>query len=86
MNLSNIVEVVKDSGWNVEEATSNRRRGITDYVRKIEFKTNPTNAEMSKILDFLVNNKCPGWTGVSVRLSNKEKNEWSFFTTMDSSD
>lgn len=74
--------VMEDSGW--ERDGGNSRRGITDWVRTIEFVRPLTSEELAGVVRLLQKDECPGWTGVRVR--EYPGTVYHFTTTWDSSD
>ena len=77
-----------DTGW-TDSPTSIHRRGIHDYVRYIGFNSEPSESMLKELVDFLLENDCPGWTGIRatkiVHLGTANF-EYKFTTTWDSSD
>lgn len=77
--------IVSDSGWALNQYTSITRRGISDYDRTIRFKSAPDQETLTKVITYLRDVNCPGWTGVHAR-DLGEGLLYKFSTTYDSSD
>lgn len=79
--------ILTDSIWGGSEVFPNR--GIYDYNRRLEFTRPLTPAEIEQVKEWLRNDNCPGWTGISARPEHYHQWDdtvWFFSTTMDSSD
>lgn len=76
--------VIDDSGWSMNNSTSNPRRGIRDYDRTIKFSQALSEDDMKQVLKYLLQVNCPGWTGVTPKIIGD--NAVRFSTTYDSSD
>lgn len=84
MSAPDFVKVVEDTGWSNDTRTSNPRRGINDFNRKVKFERQPTAEEMSVYKESLSLDECPGYTGILV--TDIGENTFGLRTTWDSSD
>lgn len=74
--------ITSDTEW----TSSRGGRCITDYSREITFSRELSSEELNLVKKTLAETDCPGWTGVSGYLADKEKMLYRFSTTWDSSD
>lgn len=75
--------VVSDTGWDLA-SSSNPRRGIRDYVRRVALAPDTTSEEKTAFFDYVREHDCPGWTGLCIR--EHSGLDFTLTTTYDSSD
>jgi hypothetical protein len=81
--VQNLPPRAEDS-W--EEILSNSRRGITDYSKKVSFTWALTPDQVKLFCQYLDWFDSPGNSPVRVKKSSDTESEYTFYTTLDSSD
>lgn len=77
--MTDLPEIESDSKWRAVEFN----RCITDFYRTIRFKNAVEQSQLARIKDWLLNDNCPGWTGI--QFWKNSDGSYEFKTTWDSS-